>query len=180
MERPIEKILENEQKLYKTLDPQIINSNLLYKSNLLFHFSIYHGLFGSKTQEIILNEDQNLSELADNIYCLVKEFRCIYKYINLNNHYYLAQDQNDNISNSSFFFIENVFYNDMRKIESKMLSKSIVFKQKRTENEEKVKIFEENLMETQKIKDLSLRIGKIYLYRHHESCDHMIVVNSIR
>ena len=48
------------------------------------------------------------------------------------------------------------------------------------EMKENEKFFEERKMEEIKFIDLSLKIGKVYLYRHNESCDHMIVFNDIR
>ena len=48
------------------------------------------------------------------------------------------------------------------------------------EAKEGEKLFDERKMEDFKFIDLSVKIGKVYLYRHNESCDHMIVFNDIR
>lgn len=42
------------------------------------------------------------------------------------------------------------------------------------------KSFEEAQMQSFKFIDLSIKIGKVYLYRHNESCDHMIIFNDLR
>ena len=48
------------------------------------------------------------------------------------------------------------------------------------DNKENTQVFEEKRMEDFKFINLNIKIGKVYLYRHNESCDHMIVFNDLR
>ncbi len=48
------------------------------------------------------------------------------------------------------------------------------------DSNENMPYFEERKMEDFKFINLSVKIGKVYLYRHNESCDHMIVFNDLR
>jgi hypothetical protein len=40
--------------------------------------------------------------------------------------------------------------------------------------------FKERPLDQVKLRDLQLRIGKVYLYRHCMTCDHMVVLNAMR
>lgn len=102
--------------------------------------------------------------------------RAIFPFLDIENH-----------ENGSFFFIENTFFNDTRKPENRVLSRNIVENQKKNvfpsfEPREglETKGFEDAKMQDFKFIDLNVKIGKVYLYRHNESCDHMVVFKDFR
>lgn len=90
---------------------------------------------------------------------------------------------------SSYFFINNTFYNDLRLPTSKDLSKEIIdtqekkLKRKMTEQEQPPdpsEYFKTQNMQDSKFEELEIAIGKPYLYRHQSSCDHLLIFNDIR
>lgn len=48
------------------------------------------------------------------------------------------------------------------------------------DTKENIQFFEDRKMEDYRFIDLDIKIGKVYLYRHNESCDHMLVFNDLR
>jgi RNase P subunit RPR2 len=71
---------------------------------LIYEFAIYHPFKNTKTQQISLAGSCKLYDLKDKIYCVLDEIH--------------------SNSQSSFFFIENTFYNDTR-FDNKTLSSKI-------------------------------------------------------
>ncbi len=172
---------------------------------LIYDFSVYHPTKNIKTQQISILSDGKLIDLKNKIYCVLDEIQ--------------KEPQR------SFFFIENVFYNDIsiinkdgineflsQKISENRLKK-LTFKDQNTikkkenknnknenENNEYSKFNNynkelyctkniliknrinayENLEMNTYIKDIPMRIGYPYLFRHVEYCDHMILLNDIR
>ena len=181
---------------------EIINKDII----LIYDFSIYHPTKNVKTQQISILSNGKLSDLKNKIYCVLDE---------------IQQEQQ-----RSFFFIENVFYNDMPTINKNGINeylsqkisenrlKKLTFKDQNTnkkrqnekdnnnknENNEYSKFNNynkelyctkniliknrinayENLEMNTYIKDIPMRIGYPYLFRHVEYCDHMILLNDIR
>jgi len=74
-----------------------------HKKELIYEFSIYHPTKNIKTQQVCVLGSCFLSQLKDNIYCVLDEIH--------------------NGQSGSFFFIENTFYIDFRFKDSKSLSR---------------------------------------------------------
>jgi hypothetical protein len=72
---------------------------------LVYEFAIYHPSKNCKTQQLSITGNSYFHELKDKIYCVLDE-------ISSNNQ-------------SSFFFVENCFYNDLRTESNKSLSSKI-------------------------------------------------------
>jgi hypothetical protein len=70
------------------------NVNGSEERELIYEFAIYHPFKNSKTGQIALTGSSKLYDLKDKIYCVLDEIH--------------------SNSSSSFFFIENTFYNDTR------------------------------------------------------------------
>ena len=172
---------------------------------LIYDFSVYHPTKNIKTQQISILSDGKLIDLKNKIYCVLDEIQ--------------KEPQR------SFFFIENVFYNDIsiinkdgineflsQKISENRL-RNLTFKDqisssKKHNNEkgnneltndyskfnyyDKLNYCTQNIIIKNKInsyenldmniyiKDIPMRIGYPYLFRHVEYCDHMILLNDIR
>ncbi|EGR27946.1 protein phosphatase 2c, putative [Ichthyophthirius multifiliis] len=76
-----------------------------------------------------------------------------------------------------FLFIENTFYNNQYNIDIKNLCKD--FLHIRDENESQELLYKSKTL-NEVFEDIKIQIGKPYVYRHGNQCDHMIVFNQIR
>ncbi len=81
-----------------------IASSLTFKQDLILHVTIYHSFTGKKSQEFIVLGSQKLSALKDKIYCV-------------------SDHLEEKADTSSYFFINNTFYNDLRLPTSTDMSK---------------------------------------------------------
>ncbi|ELU01560.1 hypothetical protein CAPTEDRAFT_224102 [Capitella teleta] len=79
---------------------------------------------------------------------------------------------------SSYFFIENVFYNDMRDPLCKDYSKVIINWAK--DPNRQLPSYSAKKMEETTFYDLSVRIGEPYVYVHQGDCEHVISFSDIR
>ncbi|XP_033207523.1 snRNA-activating protein complex subunit 3 [Belonocnema kinseyi] len=80
------------------------------------------------------------------------------------------------IYNSAFFFIEGIFYNDMRDPENKDNSQVI----REWASARKIGSFQTACMEDTKIDSLNLRFGFPWVYQHQGNCEHLIVFSDAR
>ncbi|XP_005104759.1 snRNA-activating protein complex subunit 3 [Aplysia californica] len=81
------------------------------------------------------------------------------------------------IYKSSFFFIENVFYNDFRQSDNKDYSKIIL---KWASEHMPDAQFTTAAMEKTKFFDLKIRLGHHYLFTHQGNCEHSVLFTDIR
>ena len=171
--------------------------------NLIYEFSIYHPVKNIKTQQISVLGDGVLKQLKDKIYCVLDEIQndpspfffffekvfydeCLlknglyivplsYKISQLQLSKYTLKEyqqelnyefDNNNINNnteSKFQKYEKNLYCDNNSLNlHKSHAKEIL-----------------NMNEI-KIEDIPLRIGYPYIFRHIDSCDHVIILNDIR
>ena len=179
-----------------------INTNQNKKINLVYEFSIYHPTKNVKTQQISILGDGVLKQLKDKIYCVLDEiqtdttrsFFFIEKVfyddiIKQKNEKYIEplsfkisqlrlqkmtlkeyqQDININKTNTypkdleSKFNYDKNLYCDMNSL---MMNKS--------------HFYDSLNMNNIHIEDIPFRIGYPYIFRHIESCDHVIILNDIR
>ena len=139
---------------------------------------------------------QKLTALRDKIYCISEHLEGIY-FLCLS-----SQFRTEKSDTSSYFFIDNTFYNDLRLETSRDLSKYylkfinflnnkrdiINNQEKKIKNKvleqdqtvEPIETFESKDMEDCKFEDLTIVIGKPYLYRHQNACDHLLIFNNVR
>ncbi|KAK7009404.1 snRNA-activating protein complex subunit 3 [Biomphalaria glabrata] len=78
---------------------------------------------------------------------------------------------------SSFFFIENVFYNDTRQPDNVDYSRPILKWAK--EHMPNTEMTTENMQDTQFF-DLNIRIGQNYLFLHQGNCEHVVLFTDLR
>ncbi|THD18014.1 snRNA-activating protein complex subunit 3 [Fasciola hepatica] len=76
---------------------------------------------------------------------------------------------------SSYFFIEGTFYDDLRNLQNKTLSSSLIGWAKTKQELDSLGPFTQTTMETTMLRDLSVYIGKPYFYVHQGNCEHAIV-----
>eukprot|EP00301_Raphidiophrys_heterophryoidea_P012303 c18738_g1_i1.p1 GENE.c18738_g1_i1~~c18738_g1_i1.p1 ORF type:complete len:342 (-),score=67.44 c18738_g1_i1:167-1192(-) len=108
----------------------------------------------TKTQEFLIVGTQTLANIRDRIYCLEDIILCGPE------------------TPSAYFLIEGTFYSDTR--EAKAIDYS----------EEIAKlfpgVFQQKLMQTTRMVDLNIVIGRQYLFCHQGNHEHWIVFNSVR
>jgi len=133
------------------------------KYEVVLSVAFYHARKNSKIQEYLVVGCQPLTFLRDRLYCL-------------SDHILDGQDYP-----SGFFFIEGVFYNDMRDPNAKDYSKPVIDWINKPQNKSPYcGIVSAKNMHTESFNDLNLRIGKQYLYTHQGDCEHFIVFNQVR
>ena len=178
------------------------NINQNKKINLVYEFSIYHPTKNVKTQQISILGDGVLKQLKEKIYCVLDEiqtestrsFFFIEKVfyddiIKLTNEKYVEplsfkisqlrlqkmtlkdyqQDLNLNKNNSYPKDLESKFNYDK---DLYCDTKSII--------DNKSHFYDNLNMNNVHIEDIPFRIGYPYIFRHIESCDHVIILNDIR
>ncbi|KAL6616593.1 hypothetical protein ACP70R_038863 [Stipagrostis hirtigluma subsp. patula] len=152
---------------------------------------IYQKRYGSvKSQEFLVLGSQFLTDLRDNIYCLTDKL----------------MKQAGQHEHSSYFLIEDTFYNDTRQYSATDYSKPIldwlqnssgeaaekwdaitsgVLKKRQKDllrglNISNVPEFKSEKMQMTRFSDLHFRLGAGYLYCHQGNCKHMIVIRDMR
>ncbi|XP_006811680.1 snRNA-activating protein complex subunit 3-like [Saccoglossus kowalevskii] len=125
--------------------------------------------------EILVLGPQYLTELRDKILC-VSDLSVAGEFSETP---MLAQDNRaKDVFKSSFFFIENVFYNDMRDETCTDLSEPIRdWLNDRGFSGPKYSI---KKMEECTFNDIDIKIGKPYVYCHQGDCEHVIVFADLR
>lgn len=88
------------------------------------------------------------------------------------------------LETSGFLFINNIFYNDTRKVSNTDYSKPILnwLKEKQMISD-KIPIeidFQADSMDKTTFKSLKLSLGERYLYYHNKKCEHIIIFTDIR
>ncbi|EGG18980.1 hypothetical protein DFA_02223 [Cavenderia fasciculata] len=136
--------------------PEPLSSNEIILSVVL-----YHPQKSSKIQEFLVIGSQKLTDLRDKIYCM-----------------------RDNILDgwkrkSCFFFINNVFYNDLREPENIPYSNTInewILKKGDTSGGS----FLERDMSLYCFNEMDISIGEKYLYCNQGNCEHILVFKQMR
>ncbi|KAJ8271659.1 hypothetical protein COCON_G00105180 [Conger conger] len=77
---------------------------------------------------------------------------------------------------SAFFFLEGIFYNDMRYPECKDLSQTI----REWGESHNFPTFQTAKMEDTRFRDLRIKVGYPYLYCHQGDCEHVVIITDIR
>jgi hypothetical protein len=166
------------------------NKSSSRNSSLLLHVEVYDYHNNGKDQklncEVLVHADNFLSQLKDEIDC-VQDYKKAGKNA-------VAYREAQLANESGFFFIESVFYDDMRSANAVSYSEDIIEISKtqkipcpgmKEEEEEigaasKGSNFTSKIMHETTFNDLRIVLGKPYLYRHQGSCDHIVQFRDIR
>ncbi|KAK0164438.1 hypothetical protein PV328_003069 [Microctonus aethiopoides] len=161
-------------------DPKIIPGE-----DILVYIRIYHP-FRSQNHEIpkrrmsvVLNHvivmlgHQTLAELRDKIDC-VSDLSCTIE--SSENPTEFLDTNNRDTYKSSFFYIENTFYNDTRHEESKNNSEPIINWAKTR----KLGPFHTEKMEDVRVDSLTVRFGYPWVFQHQGNCEHLITFSDAR
>ncbi|XP_069137305.1 snRNA-activating protein complex subunit 3-like [Argopecten irradians] len=118
---------------------------------------------------------QHLSELRDKISCVND--------LGIGGDF--SEDPDDtsgfyakDVYRSGFFYIEGVFYNDLREVDSR--DYSTVIRKWAAEEGRGIGPMTTQQMDETFFLDLKVRLGQPYLYMHQGNCEHIIIFNDIR
>ena len=165
----------NQAKLYN-IDTDVAVSD----NEVLLHVEIYHtSTPGKKINEFIVLGSQPLTTLRDKIYCInnTNQYN-----IDLNSHHQL-NNTNQIDTYSSYFFIENIFYDDLRDERAIRLSDNIIEWQQTDAKQltnQHIQRYTQSTMHTTSFADLSIRLGTHYVYVHSGDCTHTIIFTQCR
>jgi len=137
---------------------------LIREHEVLLRVAIFHSTNYSKTQEFIVLGSQALTTLKDRIDCLSNK------------------TLDGPHTPSSFFFIENKFYDDTRDRRAIRYSDTIIswVKQEERFKQPGLSHFERGVMQETKFEDLSIRLGSHYLFCHQGDCEHVFIFTDMR
>ena len=171
--------------------------------NLIYEFSIYHPVKNIKTQQISILGEGVLKQLKDKIYCVLDEIQND----PTPSFFFFEKVFYDEFLIKNGLYIEPLSYKISQLQLSKYTLKeyqqelNYEFDNNNINNntESKFQKYEKNLycdnnslnlhkshakeilnMNEIKIEDIPLRIGYPYIFRHIDSCDHVIILNDIR
>ena len=171
--------------------------------NLIYEFSIYHPVKNIKTQQISILGEGVLKQLKDKIYCVLDEIQND----PTPSFFFFEKVFYDEFLIKNGLYIEPLSYKISQLQLSKYTLKeyqqelNYEFDNNNLNNntESKFQKYEKNLycdnnslnlhkshakeilnMNEIKIEDIPLRIGYPYIFRHIDSCDHVIILNDIR
>jgi len=131
---------------------------------VLLRVAFFHPTNYSKTQEFTVLGSQQLTALKDRVYCLSNK------------------TLDGPHTPSSFFFIENKFYDDLRDRRGIRYSDVIInwVKQENRYAHPGLSHFERGSMNETTFADLSIRLGSHYLFGHQGDCEHVFIFTDIR
>ena len=170
------------------------------KINLIYEFSIYHPTKNVKTQQISILGDGVLKQLKEKIYCVLDEIQT-----DLTRSFFFIEKvfYDDIIKQTNEKYIEPLSFkisqlklkkltlkefqqemnynnNNIKGLESKFNYDKNLYCDYKSIMVNKSHSYESFNMNNVCIEDIPLRIGYPYIFRHIESCDHVIILNDIR
>ncbi|KAI9292838.1 hypothetical protein K502DRAFT_325619 [Neoconidiobolus thromboides FSU 785] len=180
----------------------VCKEDQLTEDNFIYAIDLYQSKKKpySKYQSFLMYDEQTLCELRDKFYCIsdflaystIEDEKRLEKMldesllpnvINVNRKNEL--DTFDKKTSPSFFFIENIFYNDNRSNLNQDLSKpliqwsQIINKQNQKNNLPLFHYSAEDMSQV-KLKDIQLRLNQPYLFYHQNHCQHLFLFRKIR
>jgi len=135
------------------------------EDDLVYVISFYQAKKLQRTQTFQVLGSQRLTELKDAFHCVSDQMPY------------------SKINKSSFFFMENIFYNDRRSDEALDASLPIIewYKARAQRHDScRFKDLVSQKMEDYRWADLKLSVGRRYLYCHQADCEHVMIVEEVR
>ncbi|KAJ2219650.1 hypothetical protein IWW45_009286, partial [Coemansia sp. RSA 485] len=129
----------------------------------------------SKMEEYQVLGSQSLTVLRDAFYC-ISDFLVSHRDETIEN-------TKDKKVSSSYFFIENTFYNDMRSPNATDYSRVIMewaSDPERQEKNPKLQGLQSRLMDGARFLDLSIRLKQPYTFVHQGDCEHIMIFTDLR
>ncbi|KAI1887471.1 hypothetical protein AGOR_G00190640 [Albula goreensis] len=159
----------------RPLDP----ADLVPEGEIILTFRIHYPLIFERFkyvrpyQTLQVLGSQKLTELRDAI-CCVSDLQVSGEFSNTPD---IAPDfiSKDHYK-SAFFYLEGIFYNDMRYPDCRELSETIIEWAKSRD----FPTFQTEKMEETTFRELKIKIGYPYLYCHQGDCEHVVIITDIR
>ena len=169
--------------------------------NLIYEFSIYHPVKNIKTQQISILGNGMLKQLKEKIYCVIDEIQnepdnnpsfFFFEKVFYDDHLLYTEPLSYKISQLQLTkytlkeYQQELNYGiDNNNLNNNMESKFPKYEKNlycdnNNLNFNKLHAYESMKMNNIKIEDIPLRIGYPYIFRHIDSCDHVIILNDIR
>ena len=169
--------------------------------NLIYEFSIYHPVKNIKTQQISILGNGILKQLKEKIYCVIDEIQSepdntpsffFFEKVFYDDHLLYTEPLSYKISQLQLTkytlkeYQQELNYGiDNNNLNNNMESKFPKYEKNlycdnNNLNFNKLHAYESMKMNNIKIEDIPLRIGYPYIFRHIDSCDHVIILNDIR
>ncbi|KAJ1724660.1 hypothetical protein LPJ53_001088 [Coemansia erecta] len=129
----------------------------------------------AKMEEYMVLGSQSLTVLRDAFYC-ISDFLVSHRDETIEN-------TKDKKVSSSYFFIENTFYNDMRSPTATDYSRVILEwanDPERQEKNPKLRGLQSRLMDGARFLDLSIRLKQPYTFVHQGDCEHVMIFTDLR
>ena len=169
--------------------------------NLIYEFSIYHPLKNIKTQQISILGDGVLKQLKEKIYCVIDEIQnepennpsfFFFEKVFYDDHILYTEPLSYKISQLQLtkytlkeyqqelnYGIDNNNFNNNMESKFPKYEKNL-YCDNNNLNFNKLHAYESMKMNNIKIEDIPLRIGYPYIFRHIDSCEHVVILNDIR
>ena len=167
---------KNANYLSKALEEKQAEAKPLSGDEVVLSVALYPSHSTTRIQEFLVLSTQRLTELKDAFYCL--QDQCPVE-IDTDPSPTATQSTKNQ---SGFFFIDDTFYNDTRAATNTDYSEAII-----KFVESGVSSFwstflplKKASMEETRFQDLTIQVGKKYLFCHRAKCEHIIVFTEIR
>ncbi|CAL4097232.1 unnamed protein product, partial [Meganyctiphanes norvegica] len=167
----------NPDSMQQSLRDIVLNVRVQRPYHRKVHMKKACNKFPSHSQELLVLGSQRLSTLRDALVCVNdlavnKDFSADPRLE------YLSCLPNSSVEMpSGFFYINGVFYDDMRHVDSKSYSEHIV-RWVRTRKE--IGPMKRADMTRTCFSDLELRLGYPYIFMHQGNCEHIIIFTDVR
>lgn len=179
-------IRNNQQCLFNfPIRNMDISDKLLSNNEILLNASLYSvkGKDIIKTQELVILSSNYLSDIRNAIYCtsdMIYEESCI---LSQQTKHSPILEAEKSLKSGSFFYINNIFYNDTNAdvtdysndIISWIQSRSCIPRSRYYNHPLISKIS----MQNTRISDLSIKLYIPYLFTHYGDCEHLLVFTKV-
>ncbi|XP_057699465.1 snRNA-activating protein complex subunit 3 isoform X2 [Corythoichthys intestinalis] len=169
---------DEQERLATTMNPEAAE-NRVPEGDVILTVNVYYPATFEKFcyvrphVTLLLLGSQKLTELRDAICCASD----LQVYGEFSNNPDVAPDfvSKDHYK-SAFFFLEGVFYNDMRYPECRDISQTTITWAKAN----KFPSYTQANMEDTTLVDLKVKVGFPYLYCHQGDCEHVVIITDVR
>lgn len=167
----------NPENMQTALRDLVLNVRIQRPYHKKVHMKKACNKFPSHSQELLVLGSQKLSTLRDALSCI--NDLAVNKDFSLDPRleYLSCLPNNSSEMPSGFFYINGVFYDDMRHVDSKSYSEHIV-RWSRTRKE--IGPMRRADMTRTRFIDLELRLGYPYIFMHQGNCEHIMIFTDAR
>ncbi|RHZ80572.1 hypothetical protein Glove_134g246 [Diversispora epigaea] len=165
-------------KNYK--EPQTEPKNLVNTPEVILSVAFYNqNKPSTRMQEFLVLGNQPLTALRDAFYCL-RDFYKVTPWEKPTQNSIVNSTEKK--TSSSYFFIEKVFYNDLRDPRAIDYSKNVIdwVKENDRYKQRGLGLYTYKKMENVKFNELSIRLNHPYLFVHQGNCQHAIIFRDLR